>query len=241
MLLLDLTLPTAAENLALDEALLDAAEDNPESPEVLRLWECPQLAVVLGRANRADAEVNLAACEAAQVPVLRRASGGGAVLVGPGCLMYSLLLSYDIRPRFRVLDEVHRQVLATVAAGLNRLLDAPGLAAQGESDLTLGRHKVSGNSVRCKRNYLLYHGTLLYNFDLSLIERLLKPPTKQPKYRQAREHREFVANLPLGAAPLRTVLVAAWQASNPLADWPRARTAELARSKYSLASWNLER
>ena len=47
MRLLDLTLPIAAENLALDEALLLAAEESGAG-EVLRLWELPSLAVVLG-------------------------------------------------------------------------------------------------------------------------------------------------------------------------------------------------
>src|SRR5947208_2305701 len=51
MHLLDLTLPTAAENLALDEALLLAAEGG--GPEVLRLWENPSYAVVLGSGGSA--------------------------------------------------------------------------------------------------------------------------------------------------------------------------------------------
>jgi lipoate-protein ligase A len=49
MKLLDLTLPTPAENLALDEALLDAAEAGELPDEVLRLWEFPQAVVVIGR------------------------------------------------------------------------------------------------------------------------------------------------------------------------------------------------
>ena len=55
MRLLDLTLPTAAENVALDEALLDAAEaaseQGSEEPEVLRLWEPTQFFVVVGRSS----------------------------------------------------------------------------------------------------------------------------------------------------------------------------------------------
>ncbi len=40
MHLLDLTLDSPIENIALDEALLDAAEAAPdENGEVLRLWE----------------------------------------------------------------------------------------------------------------------------------------------------------------------------------------------------------
>ena len=84
MTLLDLTLPTAAENLALDEALLDEAEASSAGCETLRLWEPKEPAVVIGRSSQAAIEVRLDACRELAVPVLRRASGGAAVVTGPG-------------------------------------------------------------------------------------------------------------------------------------------------------------
>ena len=62
MRLLDLTLPTPAENLAFDEALLNEAETSSEAIETLRLWEAPAPLVVVGRNSQLDLEVNLAAC-----------------------------------------------------------------------------------------------------------------------------------------------------------------------------------
>ena len=56
MKLLDLTLPTPAQNLALDEALLDAAEAGDLPDEVLPLWEPPQPLVVVGRSSHVAAE-----------------------------------------------------------------------------------------------------------------------------------------------------------------------------------------
>src|SRR5512145_101364 len=103
MNLLDLTLPTPAENLALDEALLDANEAGDLAGEVLRLWESPQPIVVIGRSSRLCDEVNEPACRAAKVPILRRPSGGAAILAGPGCLMYSVILRYAGREHLRLL------------------------------------------------------------------------------------------------------------------------------------------
>src|SRR5262245_22119574 len=193
MKLLDSTLPTAAENLALDEALLDAAEAGGLLDEVLRVWEPLQPLGVIGRSSRVAEEVDVDACRAAGVPVLRRASGGAAIVTGPGCLMYSVVLRYDGRQHLRLIDEAHRHVLGIVGAAVESLI--PGVEQCGTSDLAIGNRKFSGNSLRCKREHLLYHGTLLYEFDLSLISRLLRMPPRMPGYRDGRSHEEFVMNL----------------------------------------------
>jgi lipoate-protein ligase A len=91
MKLLDLTLPTPAENLACDEALLDCCEGEGGG-EILRFWEPSEHFVVVGYANQVSAEANVSACAAGSIPILRRCSGGGTVLQGPGCLNYSLIL-----------------------------------------------------------------------------------------------------------------------------------------------------
>jgi lipoate-protein ligase A len=236
MQLLDLTLPTAAENLALDEALLEAAESGESSGDILRLWEMPQHAVVLGRSSRAADEVDLFAAQAASVPVVRRASGGAAVVAGPGCLIYSIVLRYEGREHMRMLDEAHRHILTIIRSALSpRLRDVEHV---GICDLALRGRKFSGNSLRCKRDHLLYHGTLLYNFDLALISRLLKMPPRQPAYRASRTHGEFVTNIPIAADALRASLAAAFSADTPHNPWPRSRTLDLAANRYSQPSWN---
>src|ERR1039458_3609667 len=88
---LDLTIPSPAENLACDEALLDWCESGTGA-ECLRFWESPEPFVVVGYANKVETEVNVAACEARKIPILRRCSGGGTVAQGPGCLNYALIL-----------------------------------------------------------------------------------------------------------------------------------------------------
>jgi lipoate-protein ligase A len=233
---LDLTLGAADENLALDEALLDEAEHSPEPRETLRFWEPAGLIAVLGRSSRAEEEVDLEACRADGVPVLRRASGGATILTGPGCLMYALVLSYELRPAIRAVDMAHHVVLDTLGAALRGL--APAVRCRGISDLALGDWKFSGNSVRCRRRHLLYHGTLLYRFPLSLVEKYLRMPPRQPEYRAGRDHRAFLANLPLEVRAIRAALRTAWQASDVLSDWPRERTAQLVAERYSQSQWN---
>ena len=83
----DRTFDSPEENLAFDDMLLAEAE------ETIRFWESSTPFLVLGRSGRADQEVNLAACEADGIPVLRRSSGGGTILQAPGCLNFALILS----------------------------------------------------------------------------------------------------------------------------------------------------
>lgn len=236
MQLLDLTLSTPAENLALDEALLESAEERDARVEFLRLWESPQPCVVIGRSSRRASQVRLNACQERDIPVLRRSSGGAAIVAGPGCLMYAVVLSYELRPALRLIDEAHRQVLGVVAGSLSKLL--PGISCQGISDLALAGKKFSGNSMRCKRTHLLYHGTLLYDFPLALLGECLAMPPRQPDYRAGRGHEEFVTNLPLASQELRQALITGWRADETLADWPRELTARLAAERYSQAAWN---
>lgn len=240
---LKLTLPTPAENLALDEALLDAAEAGELADGVLRLWEMPQYCVILGRSSRADLEVNLPACRCDRVPVLRRSSGGGTVAIGPGCLQFSLVLDYRPHIPSRAVDLAHNYVLGRMAEILTPLID--NVSKAGTSDLVVAsrtgpgsttaalvQHKISGNALRMKRNYFLYHGTLLYDFDLQRMGRLLRSPPRQPDYRASRDHHEFVVNLRVTRGELQRILLSGWNADQPLPDWPRQRVADLVRAKY---------
>jgi lipoate---protein ligase len=239
MKFLDLTLPTAAENVALDEALLEEAEETPDAAdehEVLRLWEPTQPLVVIGRSSRASQEVDCAACRELGIPILRRSSGGAAIVGGPGCLMYAVVLSYEKRPELRVVDQAHHLVLSRLAAALQPLL--PGVRRQGISDLTWQDQKVSGNSLRCRRHYVLYHGTLLYQFPLELMSRCLRTAPRQPEYRRGRDHGAFVANAPLDPQAAREHIRRAWEAEIHCPDWPRQRVETLVQQRYQQAEWN---
>jgi lipoate-protein ligase A len=216
---LTVTLDTAAANVALDEALLAAAEDGALPGEVLRLWESREPAIVQGRSSP-DSEVRAAVCEADGVPVVRRASGGATVAIGPGCLMYAVVLDLERRPELKAIDRAHQFVLDRLASACSNL--ATGVQIAGTSDLVLADppggppRKFSGNSLRVKRRHLLYHGTILYDFPLARISRWLGTPARQPEYRARREHGEFVTNFPAPRAALETALLEAWNAEHRL-------------------------
>jgi len=235
MQLLDLTLSSPEENLALDEALLNSAESGSQPVEVLRLWEPVEPLVVIGRASKLHEEVNVEACHKQGVRYLRRASGGAAVVTGRGCLMYAVVLSYELHPQLTALDICHQHVMGRLQKALAS--DVPEIDFQGTCDLTLHGRKFSGNSLRCKRSHLIYHGTLLYDFDLPLIPELLRTPPRMPDYREQRPHESFVTNVPMGGETLRNRLIEAWEITGPMVDWPRQMTAQLVAEKYTNSEW----
>jgi lipoate---protein ligase len=239
MLFLNLTLPTPGENLALDEALLEECDGGRLAEGVLRVWEPQDYFVVLGRSIVAETEVNLQDCKKEKIPVLRRASGGGSVVVGPGCLAYSLIFSRKSFPELAGVDTTHQFVLHRLAEELQDRF--PTLARQGISDLAIADHagrrlKISGNALRLRRHAVLYHGTFLYNFELPRIARYLDTPQRTPEYRSGRSHAEFVTNLDIRQEELIAALQRAWNADVPLCDWPEELTLQITQEKYVLDS-----
>jgi lipoate-protein ligase A len=238
---LQLTLETPAENLALDEALLEAVTAGELPGDVLRLWEPTEPFVVLGRSSRRE-EVHIPACEAEGVPIHRRCSGGASVVAGRGCLMYALVLDRRRHDLLGGVDHAHQYVLNRNMEALRPL--AHGIARLGTSDLVFkedsdprAARKFSGNSLRLKRDHLLYHGTILYDFPLERLGRWLAAPARMPEYRARRPHAAFVANFPATATALVAALLMAWKADKPLLGWPRQRTSDLAAGRYSALEW----
>jgi lipoate---protein ligase len=233
---LDLTFPSPAANLACDEALLDACEDG-SGAEVLRFWEPTQCFVVAGYSNEAAREVNLAACRQAGVGVFRRCSGGGAVLQGPGCLNYSLVLNFDGRPALETITGANCHIMERQRAALAAVLKQ-AVEIKGCTDLAAGGLKFSGNAQRRKRHALLFHGTFLLRFDLALMDQFLKMPSRQPDYRAGRPHGRFLTNLDMAAATVKDALRAAWGACMPLPNVPDS--GRLIAEKYDRDDWNLK-
>lgn len=238
MFFLDLTLPTPEENLALDEALLLGAEADGAA-EYLRVWESTQYFVVLGKNCRVADDVWVENCQSDGVPILRRISGGGTVLLGPGCLNYTLVLRLDHSPQ-----------LAAVSASFDYILDRgfqpvraihKTIGRAGQSDLVLSGRKFCGNAQRRQRTHVLHHGSILIAFCLEQIPRYLKEPSRQPDYRGQRSHLDFLTNLPVELDQLRLGLRTAWNATPEAVSVSSEMIRKLVGERYGRHEWNCRR
>lgn len=234
----DLTDP--ADHLALDEAVLmrEASESDRLQPwEVLRVWEFSQPVVVAGRSSRIREEIDVDYCQAMKMPILRRCTGGASVVAGPGCLMYSVVLDHAVHEGLRKIDAAHHYVMSRVLAAVQQQI--PSASLQGICDLTWQNCKCSGNSLRVTRDRILYHGTVLYNFDLGMLSRCLLKAPRQPDYRAGRDHATFVTNVPLDSIRLAEHLVDKFEVTDHVdAALLRSEVLKLREQRYDVQKWH---
>ncbi len=232
---LDRSWAEPALNLACDEALLLEAE--ADGAETLRFWEPRSPFVVLGHASPIEDEISVGACRSAGVPVLRRPSGGAAVLQAPGCLNYTVILDIAARGLSEV-AAANAYIMERSRRAVEPLVGAP-VSIEGFTDLTLDSRKFSGNAQYRKKRALLFHGSFLLDSDISLIEKLLLAPPRQPGYRRRRSHDAFLTNIHIPATAVKAALREAWNAGEELTVPPIEKMEALVRERYARDDWTL--
>ena len=156
-----------AYNLAFEEYV----QANRREGDYLILWQNDN-AVIVGRNQNTEAEINRAFVEHHDIHVIRRNTGGGAVYHDMGNLNYSFIADASAPE-----DRSAAPFTAPVVEALKNLgLDA---AASGRNDILVSGHKVSGTAQYLMKGRLLHHGTLLFDSNLSTVSGALNPdPTK---------------------------------------------------------------
>lgn len=221
-----------AANLALEEAV---ARAGPGSP-LLRIWQ-NACCVVIGRAQRAAREVNLAACAARGVPVLRRASGGGTVYQDLGNLNITLAAPGPVAG-------LAADLAALVAAVIGGLGLSP---STGDRGVFVGPAKVSGLASQVTRTGSLAHATMLVTTPAALVGTFLAPAPDNPRPTDSRRSpvaalRDLGCDLSVAAAR-RAVLAEAARRYGPLSPRPpstgeAAWQQRLLAQRYRNDSWH---
>jgi lipoate---protein ligase len=239
-----------ALNMGIDEALLGLVSAG-ESPPTLRLYRWSPPCVTLGYFQSLEAEVDIDACRAAGVDVVRRLTGGGAVFHDAE-ITYSLVLplGHELAP-----DDILESYRG-ICAGILRGLALLGVESSFEpiNDIAAGGKKISGNAQTRRQGCLLQHGTVLLDLEAELMFSLLKVPAEKMKGRLIEEVKARVTSLGslLGravsyeeaAGALRRGFAEAWGAElepGRLGEAEMARARALAAERFSQDSWNRRR
>ncbi len=195
---LDTGVREAAENIALNRTLLDALASG-EAPPTLRFLRFRPCAL-LGFHQSAEQELDLEYCRAQGIAVSRRITGGGAIYCDEAQLGWEL---YVHRRDFGHADltAISRRICQAAVAGIRALgVDA---AFRPRNDIEVDGRKISGTGGIFEGDALLYQGTLLIEFDIERMLRVLKIPAEKLSDKAIASARDRVASLKdlLGAAP----------------------------------------
>jgi lipoate-protein ligase A len=259
----------AAYNMALDEALLLRHEAGG-TPPTLRVygWTTPTLS--LGYAQKAWQEVNLAACQQYGVAVVRRPTGGRAVLHDDE-VTYSVVLPTTLSDGPDTLTEHYRRIGLALAAALQglglavhlarsrrsaqprRAADSPAcFAAIARYELSATGKKIAGSAQKRLQRTLLQHGSIPLRMERQRLFQCLQVP---PDYRQALVQEAYATMIaineitptPVTASTLHEALRQGFGAvfgvdivAEPLLPEEERLANELHATKYASAVWNLE-
>lgn len=253
-----------ATNMALDEAILLLGQPTP----TLRFYSWSPPCLSIGYSQAVARDVDLEACRRLGIGLVRRPTGGGAIL-HHGELAYSLVAPEAHPAVSGSIVESYRKVSHGLMAGLAHLGLAPQMApavgaggatsaacfdSPSACELTVGGRKLVG-SAQCRRNgTVLQHGSLLLDLDHRQALEVLRTPPGE-------DHRSWAEGLRRRATCLREALgrpvsfgesaqALAWgfqgalglelEAGQPSPEeWESAQ--RLRREKYASPAWTLAR
>lgn len=223
-------------NLAFEEYCL---KNLRQHPRIMLLWQ-NENSVIIGRYQNAQSEINQTAVKRENVTVVRRSTGGGAVYHDLGNLNYSFITPAE------KLSSVKLEIIAEpLLSALHKL----GIEAevQGRNDIVINGLKISGTAQCLHKDRLLHHGTLLYDTDLSMLQKVLSVDTTKLSSKGVKSVLSRVTNIKeitksnkttldfwqdlLGALPDREKIT--------LTDEQLSEITKLADEKYASQEWTM--
>ncbi|QVL57686.1 MAG: lipoate--protein ligase family protein [Simkaniaceae bacterium] len=172
------------EQLQIEEALLRL---NNENWCIINEGSPPT--IVMGISGKTEELVNHEKLEAAPIPLIKRYSGGGTVIVDSNTLFVSFIFQKEIHD-FPCFPE---PILRWSEGFYKQALSIPDFRLR-ENDYVIGDLKCGGNAQYIKKDRFVHHTTFLWDFEDSAMDYLLHPK-KTPTYRKERSHTDFLCKL----------------------------------------------
>jgi len=191
-----------AINLALEEHCLRNLDPGSE----YLLFYINRPSIIIGRHQNPFQEFNQELARQKGIVAVRRISGGGAVYHDPGNLNFSFITDFT---------EEKLDYFKTLIQPILNTLQRLGVAAQltENNNIRVDGYKVSGNSQHTNMRRMLSHGTLLFDSELRVLQRVLNSNLVITKSRAVSSIRSKVTNIcehlhrPMGMDAFRTEMV----------------------------------
>lgn len=178
---------SADENMRVDAALL-ADCGQGRIPPTVRLYGWSEPSITIGYSQNAEAELNLQLCRDLGVPVVRRPTGGRALLHGNE-LTYAVVAPVSIAPFNQGLKATFAAISEALLAGLQELgihgevnvskqqlgaARTPAcFASLNHCEITVDGKKLIGSAQKRTSQAFLQHGSVIIDSDHDLFATLL--------------------------------------------------------------------
>lgn len=177
-------------NLFIEDQLLlekDLLSNSSQNICILSSGSSP--AIVMGISGKVEELVCRSTAESLNLPILKRFSGGGTVVVDQNTCFVTFICNkkeFDFPP-------YPEKIMSWTSEIYQESLQIPGFALK-QNDFVVGNQKCGGNAQYIKKDRWLQHTSFLFDFCKKNMEALLYP-SKTPLYRQGRSHEEFLCTL----------------------------------------------
>jgi lipoate-protein ligase A len=189
---LDTGARSAAENVALDDAVLKA-RNRGDVPNTLRFLQYNPHAVLVGYHQCVEQEVRLEYCEEHGIDINRRITGGGAIYFDEPQLGWELIASKSDPCIPKDVEDIYERLCQCAVRGIKKLgVDA---AFRPKNDIEVNGRKISGTGGALEGDAFLFQGTLLTDFDVGTMLRALRIPVEKLKDKEMDEIKERVTCL----------------------------------------------
>ncbi|MBS3968941.1 MAG: DUF116 domain-containing protein [Clostridia bacterium] len=190
--LLDTGVLTAAENMALDEAILRAKSNNCV-PNTLRFLQFSPPCVLVGHHQMVEQEVRIDYCKNNFIDINRRITGGGALYWDETQLGWEIFASKDHPGIPLKIEDLYKKMCEAVCYALNSL----GVNARYRfrNDIEVNKRKISGTGGTELGNAFMFQGTLLIDFDVDVMLKALRIPVEKLKDKEIQSIKERVTCL----------------------------------------------
>lgn len=172
------------EQLQLEEALFRA-----DSQNWCLINSGVPPSIVMGISQKVNEVVDEKKHQAQPIPLIRRFSGGGTVVVDPKTVFISLILNHKA-----VLGPIYPKNILHWSAELYQPAFGSHPFALQENDYALGNKKCGGNAQSFSKDRFVHHTSFLWDYTEEHMN-LLKMPPKMPAYREGRTHADFLQPL----------------------------------------------
>lgn len=187
--LLDTGVRPAVENMALDRTLIESCQVG--APNTLRFLRF-QPSALIGFHQSASQELDLDYCRRAGVAVSRRITGGGALYCDEGQIGWELFVN---RRTFDTADMllIARRVCEMAVTGLRAI--GVEAAFRPRNDIEVQGRKIGGTGGAFDGDALLYQGTVLIEFDVEKMLKVLRIPREKLSDKAIASARERITTL----------------------------------------------